>query len=74
VTKGLGAFVSPKHNYAIYGVIDPSGSSKENDLKDNIRGRALKQVGYEDSIYNHISLIKMINDDNDYDTIQLEKK
>lgn len=73
MTKGLGAFVSPKHNYAIYGVIDPSGSSK-NDLKDNIRGRALKQVGYEDSVYNHISLIKMINEENDFDTIQLEKK
>ena len=65
VTCGLAAFVQPRQSNAIFAVVNP----RPEDYSE----RNLKHLGYEDSVVNHLSLLRDINE-NDLDTIDLDKR
>ena len=56
VTSGQAAFVQPRYKNQIFSIIDPVYDQKE--------GKLLQYMGYEDSVINHLLLIKEISEKN----------
>ena len=68
VISGLAAFVAPKYRNQIFAVV-----SKKNLGDNEETAITLKHLGCEDSVVNHLLLIKDI-EQNDYDTIDLDRR
>lgn len=67
----MAAFVAPKYRNSIFSVVDPSKSDAQAEEQKQVS--TLKHLGYEDSVVNHILLIKDI-EKNEYDTIDLDRR
>lgn len=66
VMQGLSCFVAPKYHNQIFAVIKGGESVNKGD-------QTLQHIGYEDSVVNHLLLIKDI-ENNDWDDHQLVKR
>jgi hypothetical protein len=53
VTKGISAFVQPRYQNQIFAIIDP-------ELREqlNVNTKVLMYMGFEDTVVNHLLLIK----------------
>ena len=60
-TKGLAAFVQPRYKNQIFAIVD---SKNETNVSKNMKAgeKLLEYYGFEDSVINHLLLIKDISD------------
>jgi hypothetical protein len=73
VTVGLAAFVQSNHKDSIFAVVDPAAPVQENEA-ESCSKRVYKNFGYEDSVVNHLQLLKEIeNRQKENETIEFEK-
>ena len=71
VKKGIAAFISTTQQNSIIALINPKDTDEGGQTPAS--KTILKHLGYEDSVVNHLQLLKD-SEDSDYDTIDLEKR
>ena len=67
ITSGLSCFIAPKYHNQIFAVISGQGS------KISKYGSTLQHIGYEDSVVNHLLLIKDI-ESNEWGDNELDRR